>query len=350
MKFRPCIDIHNGKVKQIVGGSLKDAGDQAEENFVSEQDAAFFARLYQNKKLSGGHIILLNPPSSEFYEQTKRQALSALRAYPGGLQIGGGITPENAGEYLEAGASHVIVTSYVFKDGKLHYDRLQEMVRAVSKNRLVLDLSCRKREGSYYIVTDRWQKYTDVLLNEETLHKLTGFCDEFLVHAVDVEGKANGIEAEVAALLGNSCEIPSTYAGGVHSYEDLEKLKLLGRNRVDVTIGSALDLFGGRMSFETVVLLSQQKPDDHIEIEINLDEIDATSAETKATYKEIEEWVQEHYGFHVTNLNIAQVKQKYGIIERENYNRPKSENSRRPGTTPEKEKAITEALKYFKMI
>ena len=258
MKFRPCIDIHNGKVKQIVGGSLKDAGDQAEENFVSEQDAAFFARLYQNKKLSGGHIILLNPPSSEFYEQTKRQALSALRAYPGGLQIGGGITPENAGEYLEAGASHVIVTSYVFKDGKLHYDRLQEMVRAVSKNRLVLDLSCRKREGSYYIVTDRWQKYTDVLLNEETLHKLAGFCDEFLVHAVDVEGKANGIEAEVVALLGNSCEIPSTYAGGVHSYEDLEKLKLLGRNRVDVTIGSALDLFGGRMSFETVVGLHRK--------------------------------------------------------------------------------------------
>ena len=258
MKFRPCIDIHNGKVKQIVGGSLKDAGDQAEENFVSEQDAAFFARLYQNKKLSGGHIILLNPPSSEFYEQTKRQALSALRAYPGGLQIGGGITPENAGEYLEAGASHVIVTSYVFKDGKLHYDRLQEMVRAVSKNRLVLDLSCRQRDGSYYIVTDRWQKYTDVLLNEETLHKLAGFCDEFLVHAVDVEGKANGIEAEVAALLGNSCEIPSTYAGGVHSYEDLEKLKLLGKDRVDVTIGSALDLFGGRMSFETVVGLHRK--------------------------------------------------------------------------------------------
>ena len=272
MKFRPCIDIHNGKVKQIVGGSLKDAGDQAEENFVSEQDAAFFARLYQNKKLSGGHIILLNPPSSEFYEQTKRQALSALRAYPGGLQIGGGITPENAGEYLEAGASHVIVTSYVFKDGKLHYDRLQEMVRAVSKNRLVLDLSCRKREGSYYIVTDRWQKYTDVLLNEETLHKLAGFCDEFLVHAVDVEGKANGIEAEVAALLGNSCEIPSTYAGGVHSYEDLEKLKLLGRNRVDVTIGSALDLFGGRMSFETVVLLSHKKPDGQIIVKVEFGE------------------------------------------------------------------------------
>ena len=112
----------------------------------------------------------------------------------------------------------------------------------------------------------------------------------------------------------------------------------------------ALFVRTNKQQVETVVLLSQQKPDDHIEIEINLDEIDATSAETKATYKEIEEWVQEHYGFHVTNLNIAQVKQKYGIIERENYNRPKSENSRRPGTTPEKEKAITEALKYFKII
>ena len=350
MKFRPCIDIHNGKVKQIVGGSLRDAGDQAEENFVSEQDAAFFARLYQNKKLSGGHIILLNPPSSEFYEQTKRQALSALRAYPGGLQIGGGITPENAGEYLEAGASHVIVTSYVFKDGKLHYDRLQEMVRAVSKNRLVLDLSCRKREGSYYIVTDRWQKYTDVLLNEETLHKLAGFCDEFLVHAVDVEGKANGIEAEVAALLGNSCEIPSTYAGGVHSYEDLEKLKLLGRNRVDVTIGSALDLFGGRMSFETVVLLSQQKPDDTIEIDLDLDELDATSAELKATYQEIKDYVLKEFGLKVSSLYISQVKRKCGIEVGENYNLPKSENARVPQCPKEKEDAIKAALKYFAMI
>ena len=352
MKFRPCIDIHNGKVKQIVGGSLKDAGDQAEENFVSEQDAAFFARLYQNKKLSGGHIILLNPPSSEFYEQTKRQALSALRAYPGGLQIGGGITPENAGEYLEAGASHVIVTSYVFKDGKLHYDRLQEMVRAVSKNRLVLDLSCRKREGSYYIVTDRWQKYTDVLLNEETLHKLAGFCDEFLVHAVDVEGKANGIEAEVAALLGNSCEIPSTYAGGVHSYEDLEKLKLLGRNRVDVTIGSALDLFGGKMSFETVCLLSKlHEAKHHVNVRLDMDELDLTSAESKATYEEIKLYVAEHNdGMKVSNLYIAQVKAKYGIIERENYNKAKSDDAWRPQCPKEKEEAIEAALKYFQMI
>ena len=128
---------------------------------------------------------------------------------------------------------------------------------------------------------------------------------------------------------------------------DLEMLQGYGYR---VERACCVDMFPWSANVETVVLLSQQKPDDHIEIEINLDEIDATSAETKATYKEIEEWVQEHYGFHVTNLNIAQVKQKYGIIERENYNRPKSENSRRPGTTPEKEKAITEALKYFKMI
>ncbi|MBQ9928585.1 MAG: phosphoribosylformimino-5-aminoimidazole carboxamide ribotide isomerase [Lachnospiraceae bacterium] len=253
MKFRPCIDIHNGQVKQIVGGSLCDVGNQAKENFVSEQTAAFFANLYQDKGLKGGHIILLNPASSEFYQKTKEQAIKALKAYPGGLQIGGGITPENAGEYLDAGASHVIVTSYVFKDGMIHYERLGEMVRAVSKKRLVLDLSCRKKDGLYYIVTDRWQKYTDVVLNQKTIEELAGYCDEFLIHAVDVEGKASGIERELAALLGDTCKIPTTYAGGVHSFEDLEGLKELGKNHIDVTIGSALDLFGGNMKFEDVL-------------------------------------------------------------------------------------------------
>ena len=253
MKFRPCIDIHNGQVKQIVGGSLCDVGNRAKENFVSEQTAAFFANLYQDKGLKGGHIILLNPASSEFYQKTKEQAIKALNAYPGGLQIGGGITPENAGEYLDAGASHVIVTSYVFKDGMIHYERLGEMVRAVSKKRLVLDLSCRKKDGLYYIVTDRWQKYTDVVLNQKTIEELAGYCDEFLIHAVDVEGKASGIERELAALLGDTCKISTTYAGGVHSFEDLEGLKELGKNHIDVTIGSALDLFGGNMKFEDVL-------------------------------------------------------------------------------------------------
>ena len=224
---------------------------------MAQQTAAHFARLYQIKKLAGGHIILLNPVSSEFYEQSKQQAMEALKVYPGGLQIGGGITPENAGEYLKAGASHVIVTSYVFKGGKLHYERLKEMEQAVSKKHLVLDLSCRKRDGGYYIVTDRWQNYTDVMLNEQTIAELSSHCDEFLVHAVDVEGKANGIEEEVALMLGKYCDIPATYAGGVHSYEDLASLKKLGMGKVDVTIGSALDLFGGTMSFEKVIKICE---------------------------------------------------------------------------------------------
>ena len=253
MEFRPCIDIHNGSVKQIVGGSLKDYGDEAQENFVSGQDAAFYARLYREYEIANGHIILLNPVTSSYYEKTKKQAIAALRAYPGGLQAGGGITPENAGEFLDAGASHVIVTSYVFKDGQIRYDRLDDLVRAVGRRKLVLDLSAGKRNGRYYIVTDRWQKYTETELTEQTLNELASYCDEFLVHAVDVEGKANGIEEELAILLGNFETIPVTYAGGVHSYEDLRLLKRLGRNRVNVTVGSALDLFGGSLEFEKVL-------------------------------------------------------------------------------------------------
>ena len=253
MEFRPCIDIHNGSVKQIVGSSLRDQNDAARENFVAKQDAAFFARLYQEYGIRNGHIILLNPVSSPYYNETKKQALSALAAYPGGLQVGGGITPDNAKEFLDAGASHVIVTSYVFKDGYIQYDRLKELVKTVGKDRLVLDLSARMKEDHYYIVTDRWQKYTDVELTEETLNMLASYCDEFLVHAVDVEGKANGIEKTLAARLGEWGKLPVTYAGGVHNFEDLSILKQLGRDRVHVTIGSALDLFGGNMKFEEVL-------------------------------------------------------------------------------------------------
>ncbi len=253
MEFRPCIDIHNGCVKQIVGGSLKDRNDEAVENYVSVQDAAFYARLYREYQVTNGHIILLNPVTSSYYEETKRQAFSALRAYPGGLQAGGGITPENAGEFLDAGASHVIVTSYVFRDGQIQYDHLKKLVRKTGRQHLVLDLSVRKKEDRYYIVTDRWQKYTRVELTEKVLDELSAYCDEFLVHAVDVEGKAGGIEADVAGLLGNWGRQPVTYAGGVHSLEDLRTLKKLGRDRVHVTIGSALDLFGGNMKFEEVL-------------------------------------------------------------------------------------------------
>lgn len=253
MEFRPCIDIHNGKVKQIVGGSLRDKGNQAKENFVSEMDGAFYAQLYRKENIKGGHIILLNPVTSEHYEATKAQAMSALSNYPDGLQVGGGITAENANEFIKAGASHVIVTSYVFKDGKINYDNLNKLVQAVGKEHLVLDLSCRQKDGKYFIVTDRWQKFTDETITTELLDELSEYCDEFLVHAVDVEGKADGIETELVSLLGQWGKIPVTYAGGVHSFDDLRLVKELGRDKINVTIGSALDLFGGNMKFEEVL-------------------------------------------------------------------------------------------------
>lgn len=253
MQFRPCIDIHNGKVKQIVGGSLRDEGNAAEENFVADQTAAFFAALYQKEGLKGGHIILLNAAGSTFYEETKKQAMEALAAYPKGMQIGGGITAENAQEYLDGGASHVIVTSYVFHDGKIDYERLENLVDIVGKKQLVLDLSCKRVGEAYRIVTDRWQKLTEEVLTEQLLDKLSEYCDEFLVHAVDVEGRAEGIEKELATMLGRWGKIPVTYAGGVHSYEDLELLRTLGQDRLNVTVGSALDIFGGALEWERVI-------------------------------------------------------------------------------------------------
>lgn len=255
MEFRPCIDIHNGKVKQIVGGTLKDQNDQAAENFVSEQDAPFYAQLYKRYGISGGHIILLNARDSSYYEATKLQALAALQVYPGGLQVGGGITAENAHEFLMAGASHVIVTSYVFRDGKVDYGRLEKLVQAVGKEHLVLDLSCRKKDGAYYIVTDRWQKFTDVTVTLDIMKELGSYCDEFLVHAVDVEGKARGVETELASLLGEYKGNPVTYAGGVGSMKDIEDLRKYGKDRLDVTVGSALDLFGGNISFSELIKL-----------------------------------------------------------------------------------------------
>ena len=204
MRFRPCIDIHNGKVKQIVGSSLRDSGDEARENYVSERPAADYARLYREKDLPGGHIILLNREGSAFFEETRTQALSALAAWPGGMQIGGGVRADNAAAYLDAGASHVIVTSYVFREGIIDRERLEELHRAVGREHIVLDLSCRKTERGYVIVTDRWQKMTDTVLDGRALEDLSAYCDEFLVHAVDAEGKQEGIEEELAALLGQA--------------------------------------------------------------------------------------------------------------------------------------------------
>lgn len=236
--FRPCIDLHDGKVKQIVGGTLKDDGAGLRTNFVSERPAAWFAELYRRDDLSGGHVIKLGPGNDD-------AARAALAAYPGGLHLGGGVDAENATGWLEAGASHVIVTSWVFRDGQLDWERLKRLVGVIGKERLVLDLSCRKRGAEYVVVTDRWQKFTELTLSQETLARLAAFCDEFLIHAADVEGLCRGIDSELVGKLGEWTPIPTTYAGGAKSLADLEDVTRVGRGRVDLTIGSALDVFGG---------------------------------------------------------------------------------------------------------
>jgi phosphoribosylformimino-5-aminoimidazole carboxamide ribotide isomerase len=230
-------------------------GNEAEENFVSLQDGAFYANMYKKDGIKGGHIILLNPVDSLYYEDTKAQALMALHAYPGGLQIGGGITAENASYFIKEGASHVIVTSYVFQDGNIHYENLKKLVEAVGKEHVVLDLSCRyvKEDLAYYVVTDRWQKFTNEKVTLQLLDELSKYCDEFLIHAVDVEGKQNGIERPLISLLGEWGKLPVTYAGGISSFEDLEDIRVLGKGKLNVTIGSALDLFGGNLKYEEVL-------------------------------------------------------------------------------------------------
>jgi phosphoribosylformimino-5-aminoimidazole carboxamide ribotide isomerase len=236
--FRPCIDLHEGKVKQIVGGSLAAGDGGLRTNFVSDRPAAWYAELYKRDGVKGGHVIMLGPGNDTL-------ARDALAAYPGGLQIGGGINAENAQGWLDAGASHVIVTSWVFREGRIDRERLGELLKRIGKPRLVLDLSCRRRGNDYFVVTDRWQKFTDMTVSADTLKDLAKSCAEFLVHAVDVEGLCKGVDMSLVEKLGEWSPIPITYAGGARSIEDLESVDLAGRGRVDLTIGSALDIFGG---------------------------------------------------------------------------------------------------------
>jgi len=245
MKFRPCIDLHNGKVKQIVGGSLA-AGREPETNFVSENPPAWYAKLYKEDWLTGGHVIKLGSGNDE-------AAREALAAWPGGLQVGGGITAENAFQWLEAGAAQVIVTSYIFQNGQIDEARLHKLLAETGRDRLVLDLSCRKKAGQYFVVTDRWQTFTETVVDAKSLRQLADCCCEFLVHGVDVEGKQQGMDEELIGLLAEHSPIPCVYAGGVRSFQDLEKLHEAGQGRIDVTVGSALDLFGGSMPYREVV-------------------------------------------------------------------------------------------------
>lgn len=239
MKFRPCIDLHQGVVKQIVGSTLSDNDAKTPKtNFQAERPSEWFASLYKKDNLTGGHIIQLGGGN-------ENAARNALAAWPEGMQIGGGITDENARQWIDAGASAVIVTSWVFHDGVVDEGRLKRLVNLIGKNRLVLDLSCRKQEGEYKIVTNRWQTFTDETVSPKLLDHLSGFCSEFLIHAVDVEGMCSGIETEVVKIIGRWAGIPVTYAGGIRSMADIQAINDIGNGNIDFTVGSALDIFGG---------------------------------------------------------------------------------------------------------
>ncbi len=255
--FRPCIDLHNGRVKQIVGSSIdEDQPDSLRTNFISEQSPAWFAEKYRRDNLSGGHIIKLGQGNDE-------AAHEALSAWPGGLQIGGGITATNASDWINAGASHVIVTSWLFQGGEIDMYRLHELNEKVGQSRLVIDLSCRKLDQDYFVVTNRWQTFTDTRINAETLDRLANYCDEFLIHGVDVEGLSEGIDETLVQLIADYSPISATYAGGARSLADLYRVSEIGKGRVHLTIGSALDIFGGSgVKYSDAVKFNQEQTKD----------------------------------------------------------------------------------------
>ena len=253
-RFRPCIDLHDGKVKQIVGGTLNTGNGENElqTNFVSEKTPEWYAELYKQHALTGGHVIKLGPGNDE-------AALAALRAYSGGLQIGGGINAGNAGSFLDAGAAGVIVTSFVFANGIFLEENLQKLLKAVGREHIILDLSCRKApDGRYMVVTDRWKNFTSMELNGETLERFSGSCAEFLVHAVDVEGKCSGIDEQLLDILARFSPLQCVYAGGIASFDDIALIENAGKGKVDYTIGSALDIFGGHIAYDAVVKHQQR--------------------------------------------------------------------------------------------
>ncbi|KAI4663410.1 Histidine biosynthesis bifunctional protein hisB [Alternaria triticimaculans] len=240
-RFRPCIDLHAGSVKQIVGGTLNTTTpDVLKTNWTSEHPSAFYADLYKQHDLTGAHVIMLGPGNDQ-------AAQEALEAWKGGMQVGGGITEKNAAEWIERGADKVIITSYLFPSSTFSMDRLRAVLHALDndKTKLVIDLSCRRKDDKWFVATNKWQTITDFELNQESISLLEPHCSEFLIHAADVEGLQRGIDHELVTKLADWCSIPVTYAGGGRSIEDLELVKELSKGKVDLTIGSALDIFGG---------------------------------------------------------------------------------------------------------
>ncbi len=235
-QFRPCIDLHDGKVKQIVGSTIDQ--DDFMENFVSENPSSWFADTFRSDDLRGGHVIKLGPGNDQ-------AAMEALAAWPGGLQIGGGITIENGQSWIDAGASHVIVTSWLFDGVNLDWERVRSLAKEIGSCRLVMDLSCRRVPGGWKVATNKWQTLTEVDVSVEILERLAPYCNEFLVHAADVEGKCAGVDIDLVQLLSGFETRKVTYAGGVASMGDLMQIDQVSEGKLDVTVGSALDLFGG---------------------------------------------------------------------------------------------------------
>lgn len=259
MQFRPCIDLHDGKVKQIVGSSITNKNNEVIENFVSNHTSSYYANLFKKDQLTGGHVIMLGKGNED-------AAIEALQAYPKGLQIGGGITVENAKAFIEAGASHVIVTSYIFHNGQFDEARLKALVNSVGKEHIVLDLSCRNKDGRWFVMTDRWTTWSEFEVNAESIRHLEQYCDEFLIHAVDVEGKKGGMALDLIEDLAKWVKIPTTYAGGVRSMEDLQLFEKMTNSQLHITIGSALSIFGGDLSYDNVVAYCKKGINDEYSI------------------------------------------------------------------------------------
>ncbi|KAI9710791.1 MAG: Histidine biosynthesis bifunctional protein hisB [Candelaria pacifica] len=248
-RFRPCIDLHSGQVKQIVGGTLTTTTSDLKTNYVSKLPASHFATLYKDNELKGAHVIMLGSGNEE-------AARSALAEWKGGLQVGGGITAENAAQWMEWGAEKVIITSYLFPDARFSINRLEAVLSALGndKEKLVIDLSCRRNGDTWFVAMNRWQTLTDMEVDSDSIKLLEPYCSEFLIHAADNEGLQRGVDEQLVQKLAQWCSIPVTYAGGGRSLEDLEKVKELSGGKVDLTIGSALDIFGGTgVTFEECI-------------------------------------------------------------------------------------------------